>query len=186
MRLSENRTLAWIVAAVCIIGSVFGLSNLRVAGDRNKVEQVFYEGGEKGVSTRHSMDKYLDDAAENAALMASEAELHLNDAQDTIEEMTALSAVVSDDRDLNKRYEAYNTLKKDADVLYNAMSKAGITGDAFKNFKLAYDDFFGADKFIQKDAYHALASDFNKTLTGFPANLITGIGGVKALNTFGE
>ena len=185
MRLSENRTLAWIVAAVCIIGSVFGLSNASVAGDRQKAVQVFYDGTEKSASTRHSMDRYLDDAAEAASVMAAEASLRLDSVRDTAEEVASLSETVSESEDLNARYEAYTKLKKDADILYNAMYAANLPANQITNFKTAYDDFFGADKFIQKDGYPALAVEFNQNLKGFPANVITGIGGIEPLNTFG-
>ena len=185
MRLSENRTLAWIVAAVCIVGSVFGMSNLRVAGDRSKIVNVFYEGEDKSSTSRHSMDRYLDTAGESAAVMAAEASMYLKNVQPTADEMAQLADVVSESEDLAERYDAYQTLKKDADALYNAMYAAGITGEKYTNFKTAYDDFFGADKFILKDAYRSMASDFNKNLKGFPANLITGIGGIDPLDTFG-
>ena len=78
MRFSENRTIAWVVLAACVLVSVFGLGGMGLSRERNKVLTVYDRGADTSLSTRHSVDAYLDSAAENAKLMASEAALHMD------------------------------------------------------------------------------------------------------------
>ncbi len=37
MRFSENRTIAWVVLAACVLVSVFGLGGMGLAKERGKV-----------------------------------------------------------------------------------------------------------------------------------------------------
>ena len=183
MRLSENRTVAWIVLAACVLASVFGLGGMGLSRERNKVLAVYDRGDDPSMSTRHSMDAYLDSAAESAQLMASEAGIHMGGSA-TIDKVSELAETVATADDTNARYEAYSALKTAVDKLYNAMYEAA-KGDAFTNFKVAYDDFWGYDDMIRHDSYSKLAAGYNSLIGGFPAGLIAGITGQGELNTFG-
>ncbi|MBR1822434.1 MAG: hypothetical protein IJ769_12555 [Clostridia bacterium] len=183
MRFSENRTIAFIVLAVCVLVSVFGLGGMGLARERGRVLTVYDRGTDASLSTRHSMDAYLDAAAESAQLMVSEAQLHM-DASATIETVAQLSENVAEQADTNARYEAYSALKTAVDKLYNAMYDAA-KGDAFTNFKMAYDDFWGYDDMIRHDDYGKLAAGYNSLISGFPGSIVAGVTGQSALNTFG-
>ena len=54
------------------------------------------------------------------------------------------------------------------------------------NFKRAYDDFWGCDKYVRMDPYREMASEFNDSLSGFPAGLVADLMGVDELNSFGS
>ena len=183
MRFSENRTIAFIVLAACVLVSVFGLGGMGLSRERNKVLAVYDRGTDASLSTRHSMDAYLDSAAESAQLMVSEAQLHM-DASATIDNVESLAQTVATSADTNERYEAYSSLKTAVDKLYNAMYEAA-KGDAFTNFKVAYDDFWGFDDMIRHDDYSKLAAGYNGLISGFPGGLVAGITGQGKLNTFG-
>lgn len=183
MRFSENRTIAFIVLAACVLASVFGLGGMGLARERNKVLAVYDRGTDATLSTRHSMDAYLDSAAEAAQLMVSEAQLHM-DASATIDNVESLAETVAKSADTDERYEAYSSLKTAVDKLYNAMYEAA-KGDAFTNFKVAYDDFWGYDDMIRHDDYSKLAAGYNGLVSGFPGGLVAGITGQDKLNTFG-
>ena len=183
MRLSENRTIAFVVLAVCVLVSVFGLGGLGLSRERGKVLQVYDRGTDASLSTRHSMDAYLDSAAESAQLMVSEAELHM-DASALIDNVAQLAQTVASEADTDKRYEAYSSLKTAVDKLYNAMYEAA-KGDAFTNFKVAYDDFWGYDDMIRHDEYSKLAAGYNGLVSGFPGAFVAGVTGQGQLNTFG-
>lgn len=185
MRLSENRALAWIVFALCVIVSIVGLGGMGLKNARDEILDVFYDGTEKGETARYSMDAYLDRAAECAQVMASEAQLQLGMDNKTAAAMLETLAAFGDDDGLDMRYAAYQQLQKDSDVLYNEMYAASLTDAQRVNFKTAYDDFWGSDKYIRKDPYRAMASDFNDDLRGFPASIVAGIFGVDELNSFG-
>ena len=182
MRFSENRTIAFIVLAACVLGSVFGLGGMGLARERSKVLAIYDRGTDASLSTRHSMDAYLDSSAESAQLMVSEAELHIGASQLT-ESVSELAARVADS-DVDARYEAYTELKSAVDKLYNGMYEAA-KGDAFTNFKMAYDDFWGYDDMIRHDDYAKLAAGYNKLISGFPGGLVAKVMGQGALNTFG-
>ena len=99
--------------------------------------------------------------------------------------MAECAKTLSDDAaGQSARYQAYAALKVDVESLYNSMY-AAVGGDDFKNFKLAYDDFWGDDDLMRHDAYPALARGYNRTIGGFPGALVAGVTGATALETFG-
>lgn len=185
LRLSENRVLAGAVLAVCAVGSVVGLGGTSLVRERNALMNVFYDGTEAQETGRYSMDAYLDRAAECVQIMSAEAQLYLGDgcvsANDMLEELSNFD----DDNTLDERYSAYTQLQRDSDALYNAMYAADLSETDRVNFKRAYDDFWGCDKYIRKDAYREMASAFNDDLHGFPAGIVSKIMGVEEMNSFG-
>ena len=182
MRFSENRKVAVVVLAVCVLVSVFGLGGMGLARERGKVLTVYDRGADTSLSTRHSMDAYLDSAAENARLMVSEARLHMGDSQ-VIDKVEQLAETLASAESIDARYEAYVEIKTAVDSLYDAMYRA-VQGSDFTNFKVAYDDFWGCDDLIRHDEYHDLAAKYNRVVAGFPGSLVAGITGQGALNPF--
>ena len=183
MRISENRKVACVVLAVCVLVSVFGFGGMALSRERSKVMTVYDRGTDTSLSVRHSMDSYLDGAADAAGIMASEAKLVLDSAQraDSVE---ALASQVASEANLDARYSAYEALKTEVEKLYNAVY-AAAKGDAFTNFKVAYNDFWGYDDQLQRDEYHQLAYDYNTLTHGFPGGLVSSLTGQGELNTFG-
>lgn len=186
MRLSENRPLAWVVLIACALGSVVGLGGAGLARERNRVERVFYDGVKQSDATaRSSMDACLDRAAECVQIMAAELQLHLGQENDTAARMQELLADFDDDEGIDARYEVYTELQRLSDTAYNAMYAQELTDEQRVNFKRAYDDFWGADKYVRMDPYREMASEFNDSLRGFPAGLVAGLMGVEEINSFG-
>ena len=183
MRFSENRTIAFVVLAVCVLVSVFGLGGMGLARERGKVLTVYDRGADTTLSTRHSVDAYLDSAAENAALMASEADLHMGTSPE-IETVVRLAENVAMEADTNARYAASDALKTAVDKLYDSAYKS-IKGSDFTNFKVAYDNFWESVNMIKYDDYSKLAAKYNDLVSGFPGGVVAKIMGQGALNTFG-
>ena len=183
MRFSENRKLAFVVLAVCVLVSVVGFGGMGLARERAKVLTVYDRGADTSLSTRHSVDAYLDSAAENAALMASEAGLHMA-ASSAIDTVAELAEKVASEGDTNARYEAFSALKTAVDKLYDAMYNA-VKGSDFTNFKVAYDNFWENVNMIKYDDYSKLAAGYNDLVSGFPGSVVSKITGQGALNTFG-
>ena len=184
MRLSENRKLAWVVLVACALGSVVGLGGMHLVRERAAVEKIFYQGIEKG-TTRESMDAYLDRAADCAQVMASEAQLHFGANDAAALQMFEALADFGDDDGLDARYAAYTALQSLSDQLYNEFYASGVADADRVNFKRAYDDFWGADKYVRRDAYRTLAREFNNSLEGFPAGVVAKLWSVDELNSFG-
>ncbi len=184
MRIDENRTLAWAVLAVCVVVSVFLLGGSSLGRERTKVLKVFNDGVNAKLSTRHSMDAYLDAAGEQATIMAGEAEIYLG-ASDLTAQTAANAALVGQDAaDFTVRSRAYSELKGQVEQLYNQLY-AKVSTEEFRNFKLAYDDFWGQDDLLKRDDYHKLARGYNDLISGFPGGVVAGITHQGALDTFG-
>ncbi len=182
MRFSENRKVAFAVLALCVLVSLFVFGGMGLARERGKVLTVYDRGADTSLSTRHSMDAYLDSSAEAAQLMVSEAELHMGQSQLT-DSVSQLAEQVADSN-IDARCDAYTGIKSAVDKLYNAMY-AAASGDDFKNFKVAYDDFWGYEDLIKHDEYHDLAAGYNKLISSFPGGVVASVMGQGALNTFG-
>ena len=183
MRFSENRKVAFAVLAVCVLVSIFGLGGMGLARERNKVLAVYDRGVDTSLPTRHSVDAYLDSAAENAALMASEAGLHM-EASPLIDNVAQLGQKVANEQNTVARNEAFTALKTAVDQLYDATYRA-VKGDDFKNFKVAYDNFWENVNMIKYDDYGKLAASYNDLISGIPGSLVASITGQGALSTFG-
>ncbi len=183
MRFSENRKVAFAVLAVCVLVSVIGFGGLGLARERGKVLKVYDRGTDASLSTRHSVDAYLDSAAENAQLMASEAGLHLKDSP-AIDTVADLAERLASEADTNARFDAYSALKTAVDKLYDGMYEA-VKGSDFTNFKVAYDNFWENVNMIKYDDYSKLAAKYDDLISGFPGGVVASITGQGALNTFG-
>ena len=184
MRLAENRKLAWAVLAVCVLVSVFALGGAALGRERGKVMKVFNEGASSSTATRMSMDAYLDSAGESAKIMAGEAEIYLGKSDLSAAAEANASLVGDDSASLDARNKAYTELKDQVEKLYNGMYTA-VTAEQFKNFKLAYDDFWGYDDMLGRDEYHKLARGYNDLISGFPGGAVAGLTRQGNLNTFG-
>ena len=183
MRFSENRRIAFVVLAVCVLVSVFGFGGAGLSGQRSKALKVYDRGAEASTSTRHSVDAYLDSAAANAALMASEAGLHL-ESSPIVDSVAQLAGTLAGETDLDARSAALVSLKTDADKLYDAMYRAWKDQPEFTDFKVAYDDFWQDVNMIKFDSYPKLAAKYNDLTKGFPGGVVSGLLGQGSLNTF--
>ena len=185
MRLTENRTLACAVLVICILVSVFAFGGGALSRERARVLKVFNEGTDSTLNVRHSMDAYLDSAAESAQIMASEAAVYQPDNQKADSVARSAEVLGDDSAGPDARYEAFSSLKTDIEKLYSDL-KTNLSDDSFRDFKLAYDDFWGAADLIKRDEYHQLAAKYNDMISGFPGSVVAGITGNGTLNTFGS
>lgn len=179
MRLSENRAVAWAVLAICAVGSVFGLGGAAIARDEKAVLKTFYSGAAER-DAGHCMDAYLNRIGECASIMASEVQLYLGDNADAQKMLDQVAFIGSDDS-LESRAAAYWDMRTLADRLYNLIYAAEITDAERTNFKRAYDDFWGAARFIEKDTYHELADAYNQEFSEGLASLAGGLHGAGML-----
>lgn len=184
MKWHENRILAWVALVLCVAISVFGLGGLYLSRTRNRALAVFHDGADASQATRRSVDAYLVSAGESARIMASEAEIHMGASRLT-EDVAAEAAIVcAEEESLAARQDAYDRLKAHVETLYSDFYTAASEAD-FKNFKLAYADFWGDDDLIRRDSYPALARGYNRLIAGFPAGLVAALTGRGTLSTFG-
>lgn len=184
MRLNENRKLACAALIVCVLLSVFVLGGGALGRERGRVMKVFNDGKDTSLATRHSMDAYLDAAGESAGIMANEAEARTGESALGNDVLSNAALIGDDSADLDARFKAYTDLKGQVEKLYNMMYTA-VGADDSRNFKLAYDDFWGYDDMLGRDEYHKLARSYNDLISGFPGGVVATLTGQGRLNTFG-
>ncbi len=182
MRLTENRTFAAAVLLVCALVSVIVLGGWKLSRKQASLDDLFVLGSDTGLATRHSMDAYLDRAADAAHTLAQEAKQYAVD-ETLIENVAQYADALGKTDGMNGRVEPYLQLTAAVEDLYSALQVAGA-GDAV-NVKTAYGDFTSAQSLLKYDAYHAEASAYNKTIGAFPANMIGALWGVGTAETYG-
>ena len=182
--LKENRKIACVVLAVCVLLSVFVCGGAALRRERTKVMKVFNDGADTSLATRHSMDAYLDSAGESASIMANEAEARVGASDLTSAALSNAAVIGQDAAPLDERFTAYTDLKGQVEKLYNNMYSA-VSSDDFRDFKLAYDDFWGYDDMLGRDEYHKQARGYNDLISGFPGGVVAAVTGQGNLNTFG-
>ncbi len=195
MRFSENRTIAWVVLAVCVLTSVFGFGGMGLARERGKVLDVYENGTHKAGesdSARESVDAYLDDAAESARLAASEARISLGE-NARIDAVFELSEKLATEKSLDARYETYLSIQNKLDDVYDLLmtelhlqSEEELTENAkSKKFMTEYYHFRQSINKVKYDDYAKYAYAYNSLIKGFPGSVVAAITGQGAMNTFG-
>ena len=183
MRLDKNRIIAGAVCAVCAVVSIFGLGGWKLSNRQRSLEEIFTYGTDPELATRHSMDAYLDRCSEYSAELAQVAKLYLDDYQ-SIEEVLELSEMLCEDDGISDRYSVYKALTACVEDMYSELQVMGAYEDSA--VITAYHDYTGAQNLIKNDGYHKAAADYNKVLSAFPANVISGLFGVEKAETFGQ
>lgn len=184
MRFVENRRIAKIVLAVCIVSSIFFLGGGGLYAGRQEVLNVFDEGTDTTLSARHSMDAYLDACAEKAEVLASEAAVHMASSETAAAVLDGAKALAAAET-ISERYAAYIPLKSSVEALYSEVGALSVSAQQMATMKIAYYDFKGAVNKIDNDQYSTIARGFNKKISAFPANIIASLLGVELVDTFG-
>ncbi len=194
MRLSENRTLAWIVFALAVI---FALSLSGNALERNALEKrddvlgVFYTGvNADGLCIDSDLRQRAKDAYTlvgianrypgiDASLVERAAA-----AQKALDEANALPRIQIKDRS-----GANRELDQAVENLYTALTNEKLSDVDQREARSRYDDFKSHGSTIGRDPFNELAAQYNvdakKMYSGFPAGLIGGVkGGAPELELF--
>lgn len=185
MKFLENRRIAWAAYAVCAVLSIFCLGGVRMRSDQAKVEAVYYEGTDTALSSRHSMDAYLDRAADAAGILAQEGTLYLGEEDAQCFLTSRLAQDLRDTESISDRYNHYLALINSVEALYTALEAENLSEKQMLNASAAYGDFKGAVNLVKNDQYHQLAANYNKNTSGFPAKLIRDMFGLEEQNTYG-
>lgn len=183
MRLNGKRSACAAICVACALISVFVFGGLKLKGKYNAVKDVFMDGTDTTLSTRHSMDAYLDRCAEHAIKLAEEAKQYISDDE-------LISGVIDDANELlamdgiSGRYKVYASLSGRVESLYSALQAAGKAEE--KAVKLEYGDFTSAQDMIKRDGYYDYAKAYNSDRNAFPANMIGSIWGAESADTFSK
>lgn len=199
MNFKENRPLAFIVLAAAVLLSLLVQGPIAMLNARGDTEVLFMEGEMHELMTRCAAQgdllgqmsaMYLneaalaEDSAKTAALLGTEEYLCLP------ETLTQLSAELKAAPDPNACLAVLTELHAAVEKTYTALDMMQISGDDFRNIKLAYYDFAGAMDIVARDgsdpkSYTAQAQRFNKSISGFPAKLYCAVLNVDPLTVYG-
>ena len=194
MRLSENRTVAWIVFALVVI---FALSLSGNALEKNALEMrddvlgVFYTGvNEDGLS----IDSDLKQRAKDAYTLVGIANRYPEIDASLVERATAAQKALDEANQLPQiqikaRSDANRALDQAIGDLYTALTNTALTDVDRRGARSSYDNFISHGNTIGRDPFNELAAQYNKNVqkmyAGFPANLIGGFkGGAPELELF--
>lgn len=183
MRLTENRKLGAAAVILCALISVFGLGGIKLNCKYDALENTFIYGTETQLSTRHSMDAYLDRCCENATDLAQEAKQYIPDSEN-IEKVFALAAELGATDGMDGRYSKYESLTGAVEDLYSELQTAGH--DSEVAVAKAWGNFGSARDLLKRDGYHAAAAEYNGLLDAFPASAISGLWGLDEAESFGR
>lgn len=183
MAVNRKRNIAVVVSIVCAMFSIFMIGGIKLGAFSSKLEDTFFYGTDRELSSRHSMDAYLDRCSEYSAELAYEAEQYIDD-RSLIDSVLSLSAELSETDGSKGRYSKYVELTSAVESLCSALQKAGASNEVAVT--TAYHDYASAQNLIKNDGYVMQAIDFNKKLDRFPANIIASIWNVRKADTFGN
>lgn len=183
MKLLENKGLSILIMIILIVGG-FWLGGYRsLSGLYDDVEKVFFTGEdgdgiciENDLSERASAAvnlvtvarKYVGENQEVRALANAAAELN-----------GALGGSAAGRDGISVRLSADSALEAAMTDLYRSLENAGLTEKDEAYRQRLYADFNSRGDTISHDPYNRYAQSYNRTLGGFPANLIAAVTPVK-------
>ncbi len=181
MRFSENRPVAWAVLAAVILLTI-SLSGGKAMKDlRYEAERMFYDGN-NGLSINNDLTM----RANKTSLLLSVARgclsadnANLQKVQQAYDHLTGADTIAS-------AHQANDALTQSIEGLYTDLEKANLSETDKNNAYNAYKEIQNRAYTISVNAsyYNDGASDFNKVLKGFPANLISQFTGIEPLVLF--
>lgn len=184
MKYLNNRKVAAVILAVCVLGSIIGFGGGALIAQRRSAMRVFNEGVDPTLSVRFSMDAYLENCAGYARAMAEEFRMYVDAEDDTAARALELAKTIGDGDDLDARYADYAELCGLTDALYTDMHSANLSEEQLSVFKKAYANYQGEVSKIGYDEYRSLATRFNREKEGFPASALAKLFGLDNLNPF--
>lgn len=193
MRFTENRAIAWVVLIACILISIVGFGGGGMAGKRNAVEKVFYEGYARGQDgeIESGVDYGLKRVADSALKAATEAKILLGTDNSDAAALAGAAEVVGGKGSMEERIAALETLKKARETVYAAVMSGNFGDEKLGGFNSADRKLESALMALEQneigyaeEAYTSKAQTYNEDISGFPANLVMGLLGKGSLETF--
>ena len=180
----ENRRLGAIVLALAIIISVFAIGGAKLRKMRDEAIDAYYYGTDASLSSRHSIDAYLQNCSRYASNLASEASLILGADDTTVVQVNDEAAKLKEAGSISEASASYELLSEAVEELYTAIQAENVDEESMTNIRLSYKDYTGAMNMIKYDVYHSLEREYNDTVDDFPASVISLVNGLNALESF--
>lgn len=175
MSIFRSRAAAFVLAAVCVAGSMALNTRVKLGAECRKVEDSFYSTGTNVKSIDARLDQRAD-AANGAWTIAVKY-----GAAEAADLSTARQVLLDarENRDIPAMYDANEALS----TAFAAVQTALSTSDLAVNDQSALADyataFAGAQKMIDESTYNSAAQDFIRSADAFPANVLAALSGVE-------
>ena len=178
MKLLENKGLSVLIMIVLIAGGFWLGGYKSLSGLYGDVEKVFFTGEEgDGICIEND----LSERASDAVNLVTVARKYVGENAEVkrVSDAAASLSVSSADKDIAQRLSADKEVENAVTALYRSLEDAGLSEKDEAYRQRLYADFNSRGDTISHDPYNGYAQSFNRTLTGFPANLIAAVTPVK-------
>ena len=175
---SENRPRAKRILALAVALSILVLGPLKLNARRSSVIKEFKSGTETAYT--ESAYNFIMDAKSSAVKLNGYAKTAGE--TDATRALDAAIARLDGIDDENELLKAYKSLYAAADTVYKEyIAASGSDSDTAKEVRYWYKNLESTDNSLFNIAYLASAEDFNQDRSAFPAKLLAGITGIKAV-----
>ena len=174
MKFKENRPLAWILAVIAIIASVFISGHVSLSSQRRIVMNSFYETMDADLNTKSSYADNLSGVASRYIDRNSEYIVSMEEARDML-----LNAKTP-----REKYLASVSITNAAAALYDVLGTMSLNETDERLRRSNYADIVAIDDILKRTSFNKDAEKFNNVLNIFPANVIASITGINEAEYF--
>jgi len=179
VKFSENRLVAWIVLALCVVVGTVVLGGLSIREERQGAIEAFYNGSGDAY---FSLNSYMDRRADAAGKLANLAFACLGENDADARQLSDAVGAVRAAGGPNEKIAADRAVTAAADALYARIAASTSIGEEnLRDAKILYADLTDAAGKMRGDEYSRVAQWFNGILDGFPASLLAALFGIEPL-----
>ena len=173
MKILENKIVCIVLMVVLIAGGFLLGGYKRLAGQYQKVENVFFLGEDgDGICVANDMAE----RATSLTNMQTVAKKYLPKGDSALESAaSSLNDFTQAEGDIRDLFAANSGMDAAMAALYQALDEKILSANDEKYRQRLYADFNSRNDTISHDPYYKYAADYNKILMHFPANIIAGL-----------
>ena len=178
---SENMNLARAALAAALIVSLFVMGPAKLSGLRKDAQRAF----RSGVSDKYVASVYNDirTAADSADTLAGVCGLTLGADDEGVKTLSSIAADIRETDDEETMLRRFKALKSETERVYTAFTDKETDANRIDQATRCDYNITRAYTTGGNDSYFALADDYNRTISAFPANLMAGMRGLDKLPT---
>lgn len=178
MPIKENRKLALAVLAVCVLISVFAFGGIALGREHGKVETVYTTGA---LNDGLSVKTFLTERGTEALKLAAIGAVYLGEDDADVKALQEAAEQINEATGIAERLAFSRNIENAQSMVYEKLQKAGLSDEDAREVRVYDRNITSAGQKMANDVFFENAASFNKTLRGFPANLISGLTGIEPL-----
>ena len=183
MALLQKRSVAAVLCIVMVVTAVFFGCHRSLSALRRDALNAYINGDENGLSilaNMNSITEYTSTLLKTAAGSYTAGDTVYADVREAYDALLAC-----DDADPAAHRQALSALLSACTALQlDYTGRSDILETTARSMTRSINDIISMKDQIRHSGYNALATDFNNTLETFPAGILGGLTGVRALPLF--